>query len=140
MASHDVASTIHQSLYIYHLFSVMISYDVASTVHQSLHQGSEVARKAAEATAKREANVGRAVQVDPMNATLKGPGCKRLKLGYDEPLANFAYNFNLCRYTLRRASWRSSRRIANSWTPLRRRTRTGSACAPPCVLNWRTKR
>jgi hypothetical protein len=31
---------------------------------------------------------------------LKAPGSKRLKLGYDVPLSNFAFNFNLSRYNL----------------------------------------
>jgi hypothetical protein len=39
------------------------------------------------------------VQVDPIKPTLKAPGTKRLKLQYDEPLSNFAFNFNLRRYT-----------------------------------------
>ena len=30
---------------------------------------------------------------------LKAPGAKRLKLKYDEVLSNFAFNFNLRRYT-----------------------------------------
>ena len=34
-----------------------------------------------------------------MNPTLKAPGTKRLKLNYDEPLSNFALNFNLRRYS-----------------------------------------
>jgi hypothetical protein len=38
------------------------------------------------------------VQVDPIKSTLKAPGAKRLKLKYDEPLAKFAFNFNLRRY------------------------------------------
>jgi hypothetical protein len=39
------------------------------------------------------------VQVDPIKPELKPPGTKRLKLQYDEPLSNFAFNFNLHRYT-----------------------------------------
>jgi len=42
---------------------------------------------------------GRAVQVDPIEPTLKAPGTKRLKLKYDVALSNFAFNFNLRRYT-----------------------------------------
>ena len=42
---------------------------------------------------------GRAVQVGPMKPTLKAPGTKRLKLKYDVPLSNFAFKFNLRRYT-----------------------------------------
>jgi len=43
---------------------------------------------------------GRTVQVDPINPTLKALGTKRLKLKCDEPLSNFAFKFNLRRYTL----------------------------------------
>jgi len=42
---------------------------------------------------------GSAVQVDPIKPMLKAPGTKRLKLRYDVPLSNFAFNFNLRRYT-----------------------------------------
>ena len=42
---------------------------------------------------------GRAVQVDPMNPTLKAPVSKRLKLKHDEPLSNFAFKFNLRRFS-----------------------------------------
>ena len=38
------------------------------------------------------------MQVDPVKPTLKPPGTKRLKLKCDEPLSNFAFNFNLRRY------------------------------------------
>ena len=43
---------------------------------------------------------GRAVQVDPTKPMLKVPGCARtrLKLGYDELVSTFAFNFNLRRY------------------------------------------
>ena len=30
---------------------------------------------------------------------MKAPGTKRLKLNYNEPLSNFAFKFNLRRYT-----------------------------------------
>ena len=43
---------------------------------------------------------GKAVQVDPMKHMLKPPKTKRLKLKYDELLSNFAFNFNLRRYTV----------------------------------------
>jgi len=43
---------------------------------------------------------GRAVQVDPIKPALKAPGTKRLKLIYDGPLSNFAFNFNLRRYNV----------------------------------------
>jgi len=43
---------------------------------------------------------GRAVQVvDPIKPALKAPGTKRLELIYDGPLSNFAFKFNLRRYT-----------------------------------------
>jgi hypothetical protein len=40
------------------------------------------------------------VQVDPIKPALKAPGTKRLKLQYDEPPLNFAFKFNLHRYSL----------------------------------------
>jgi len=40
---------------------------------------------------------GEAVQVEPMKFMLKAPGTSRLKLKYDEPPSNFAFNFNLRR-------------------------------------------
>jgi hypothetical protein len=43
---------------------------------------------------------GEAVQVDPIKPTLKPPGTNRLKLGYDEPPSNFAFNVKLRRYTM----------------------------------------
>jgi len=43
---------------------------------------------------------GRAVQVDPIKLVLKAPGTiKRSKLECEEPLSNFAFNFNLRRHT-----------------------------------------
>jgi len=42
---------------------------------------------------------GRAVQVDSIKPKLKASGNKRLKLKYDELLSNFAFNFNLRRFT-----------------------------------------
>jgi hypothetical protein len=39
------------------------------------------------------------VQVDPIKPTLKASGAKRLKLKYDEPLSNVAFEFNLRRYS-----------------------------------------
>jgi hypothetical protein len=44
-------------------------------------------------------SLGEAVQVDPINPTLKAHGTKRLKLKCDKPLSNFAFNFNFRRYT-----------------------------------------
>jgi len=43
---------------------------------------------------------GGEVQVDPMKPVLKQPGTERLNLECDEPLSNFAFNFNLRRYTM----------------------------------------
>jgi len=39
------------------------------------------------------------VQLDPIKPKLKPPGTKRLKLAYDGLLSNFAFKFNLRRYT-----------------------------------------
>ena len=44
------------------------------------------------------------MQVEPMKPVLKAPGIERLKLKHDRPLSNFAFNFNLRRYT---AAWRT---------------------------------
>jgi hypothetical protein len=38
------------------------------------------------------------MQVDPIKPTLKPPGTKRLVPKWDEPLSDFAFNFNLRRY------------------------------------------
>jgi len=43
---------------------------------------------------------GREVQVDPIKPTLKPPGSKRLKLEDEKALSNFAFKFNLRRYTV----------------------------------------
>jgi len=42
---------------------------------------------------------GEAVQVDPMKPKLKPPETEHMKLKCDMPLSNFAFNFNLHRYT-----------------------------------------
>ena len=39
------------------------------------------------------------MQVEPIKPTLKAPGIKLLKLKYGKPLSNFAFKFNLRRYT-----------------------------------------
>jgi hypothetical protein len=44
-------------------------------------------------------SLGRAVQVAPIKPTLKLPGTKRLKPICVDPLSNFAFKFNLRRYT-----------------------------------------
>jgi hypothetical protein len=51
------------------------------------------------ASIKSQRYLGRVVQVEPMQAMLKAPGTKRLKLQYDEPPSNFAFKFQLRRYT-----------------------------------------
>jgi len=43
--------------------------------------------------------MGRAVQVDLMKPMLKAPETIRLKLKYYESVSNFAFNFNLRRYS-----------------------------------------
>jgi len=40
------------------------------------------------------------VQVDPIKPSLKAPGTMRLKLEYGKLLSNFAFKFNLRRYSL----------------------------------------
>jgi len=40
------------------------------------------------------------VQVDPFKPTFDAPGTKRLKLKYDEPLSNVAFESNLRRYIM----------------------------------------
>ena len=42
-------------------------------------------------------SLGRAVQVDPIKATLKAPGTQRSKLKYDSLLSIFVFTFNLRR-------------------------------------------
>ena len=39
------------------------------------------------------------MQLDPIKHTSQAPGPWRLKPKYEEPLSNFAFNFNLRRYT-----------------------------------------
>jgi hypothetical protein len=51
-----------------------------------------------------------------MKPMLKAPGRTRLTLKYDEPLSNFAFNFNLRRYTLTLDNGRS-------WTGMYQYTR-----------------
>ena len=50
---------------------------------------------------------GKAMQVDPLTPKLKALGSRRLKLKYGKLLSNFAFNFNLRRYTAYLASPRS---------------------------------
>ena len=44
------------------------------------------------------AEVGRC-RLNPVEARFERDWFQCLKLTYDEPLSNFAFNFNLCRYT-----------------------------------------
>jgi hypothetical protein len=53
----------------------------------------------AEPRGERARAQGRAVQVHPIKPTLKAPGTKRLKLEYDVLLSNFAFRFNMRRYS-----------------------------------------
>ena len=48
--------------------------------------------------------LGRAVQVDPTQPTLKVPGIKLFKLKFDKPLSKIAFKFDLRRYTSATAS------------------------------------
>jgi hypothetical protein len=53
-------------------------------------------------------SLGGAVQVDSIKTRVESaPGVcnQRLKLKYDEPLSNVAFNFNVRRYTLENAAW-----------------------------------
>ena len=43
---------------------------------------------------------GRAVHLDPMKPTLTAPGSRRSNLEHENLLSNFAFNFNLRRYSL----------------------------------------
>jgi hypothetical protein len=58
--------------------------------------------------------LGRAVQLDPVNTMLKAPGIKRLKLKRDVPLSNFAFKFNLRRYTSAAAPRRAVIQVSNA--------------------------
>jgi hypothetical protein len=52
--------------------------------------------------------LGGAVQVDSIKTRLESPPgvCnQRLRLKYDEPLSNVAFNFNVRHYTLENAAW-----------------------------------
>jgi len=44
--------------------------------------------------------LGRAVHVQPMKPVLKAPGSMLLRLKYDGLLSNFAFKFNLRRYSV----------------------------------------
>ena len=55
---------------------------------------------------------GRAVHLDPIKPKLKAPGIKLSKLKFDKPLSNFAFNFNLRRYSEGGAACCPTRRSA----------------------------
>jgi len=63
----------------------------------------------------RVADLGMAVQVDPIKTTLKAPGTKPLKLKCNEPLSSFAFNFNLRSYTWDHR-WTLSASPRKQWT------------------------
>jgi hypothetical protein len=67
---------------------------VAINWFQALAHGSDHVRGGGDAAR------GTAVQVEPMKPELKAPGTKRLKLSYDEPPSNCAFNFNVRRYSV----------------------------------------
>jgi len=64
--------------------------------------------------------IGWAVQVDPMNHTLKAPSIERLNLKYDETLSIVDFESNLRRYTS--AAWMATR--SHRWRQ-RKTTMTG---------------
>jgi len=66
---------------------------VASNIWQALVRGGGADGSGDERGAR-----GSAVQVDPMQPTLKPPGTKHLKLKCDEVVYFFAFNFKLCHY------------------------------------------
>jgi hypothetical protein len=68
---------------------------------------------------------GEAVQLDPIKPLLKAPGAKRLKLNFEEPLSNFAFKFNLRRYTPGPPGRSITRR---RWRRGSRRPRWAAAC------------
>jgi len=60
------------------------------------------------------------VELEPIKPVLKAPGSKRLKLNCDIPLSNFAFKFNLRRYTEVLEVWsRRRRRQAGEGAALR---------------------
>ena len=57
------------------------------------------------------------MQVDPIKPTSKPHGTKRFKLQHDEPLSNFAFKFNLCRFSkaVRIFKNRTSSLVFSTW-------------------------
>ena len=72
---------------------------------------------------------GKEVQVDPIKPTLKAPGSERLKLKCDDLLLNFAFKFNLRRYSAGSTCAAAATRPTSSATKTRGRRRC-RACAP----------
>jgi len=59
------------------------------------------------------------VQVNPIKPTLKAPGTKRLNPKCDGPVSNFAFKFNLHRYTSeRRATYLHAKYAKVGWCRL----------------------
>jgi hypothetical protein len=57
------------------------------------------------------------VQVDPIRLALKPPGTERLKLECDNPLSDFAFKFNLRRYSMTHAHMRARYVLTAVGTP-----------------------
>jgi hypothetical protein len=86
-------------------------------------------------------SLGRAVQVDPMETTLKAPGSKRLTLKDYELVSIVAFNFNLRRYTsaspleprltsLLARLWGAAASVLPFPTPAPRHSRAGAYTRP----------
>jgi len=63
------------------------------------------------------ANLGRAVQIDPIKPKLAAPGDERSKLKFDKLLSSFAFNLNLRRFTWVLISARRTSRRCQGTTP-----------------------
>ena len=70
--------------------------DVVGNTCQALGRGA--VRAVPHRRRRSRSTPGRAVQVDPIKPAFKPPGTKRLKLIYDGPVSNVAFNINLRRY------------------------------------------
>jgi hypothetical protein len=74
---------------------------VASVNGSALHGGKGAGEEGAAAGGGQAAHgqaKGKAVQVDPIEPTLKPPGTERLKLKYEKLFSSFAFERNLRRY------------------------------------------
>jgi len=79
----------------------MPSYDVASTIHESLLPERRILRQLPHVLWR--GGLGRAVQVETLKRVetcVERAWFQPLKLEYDEPLSNIAFNFNLRPYSL----------------------------------------